>query len=237
MNIELLELAESLLGELVEEVVFVGGATIGLWISDPAAPPLRPTDDVDVVVEVVTRGDFYGFETKLRHAGFREDQESGVICRWRHRTSGLVLDAMPSRADILGFDNEWQAAALPHAVRCELPSGARIRAAPPVYMLAMKLEAFSGRGKGDFVGSRDFSDVIALIDGRPELLDEVASAPIDVRTYIAREMRKLLSQPRVMDGLAGAVRGDAASQERVDVVILPAMNRLARGEPESDSDA
>jgi hypothetical protein len=81
VNIELLELAESALGELVEQVVFVGGATIGLWISDPAAPSVRPTDDVDVVVEVATRGDYYDFETKLRGAGFGEDQESGVICR------------------------------------------------------------------------------------------------------------------------------------------------------------
>lgn len=148
---------------------------------------MRPTDDVDVVVEVATRGDFYDFETKLRGVGFREDQESAVICRWRHRKSALILDAMPSRGDILGFDNEWQAAAIPHAVWCELPSGAQIRAAPPVYMLAMKLEAFAGRGEGDFLASRDFGDVVALIDGRPELLDEVASAPVDVRTYIAQE--------------------------------------------------
>jgi len=230
VNIELLELAESALGELVEDVVFVGGATIGLWISDPRAPPTRPTDDVDVVVEVATRSDFYDFEAAPRAAGFREDQESRVICRWRHG-NGLILDAMPSRPEILGFDNEWQAAALPHAIWLELPSGARIRVAPPVYLLAMKLDAFKGRGDGDFVASRDFSDIIALIDGRPELVAEVGDAQADVRTYIARELRELLPQPRLMDGLAGAMRGDAASQERVDLVILPAITRLAEEEP------
>lgn len=229
MNIELLELAESALGVLVDDVMFVGGATIGLWISDPGAPPIRPTDDVDVVVEVATRSDFYDFEAKLRAAGFREDQESRVICRWRHRT-GLILDAMPSRPEILGFDNEWQAAALPHAVWVHLPSGARIRVAPPVYLLAMKLEAFKGRGNGDFLASRDFSDIIALIDGRPELVAEVGNAPAEVRTFIARELRDILPKPRLMDGLAGTMRGDAASQERVDLAILPAMNLLAGGE-------
>lgn len=227
MNIELLELAESALGELVDQVVFVGGATVGLWITDPAAPPVRPTDDVDVVVEVATRSGFYDFEAKLREAGFREDQESGVICRWRHADSGLILDAMPSRADILGFENEWQAATIPHAVPSELPSGAIIKAAPPVYMLAMKLEAFKGRGKGDFLGSRDFGDIVTLIDGRPELLDEVARAEADVRAYVADEMHRLLARPRLMDGLAGWVRGDAASQERVGLVILPAIEALA----------
>jgi hypothetical protein len=116
VNIELLELAESALGNLVDEVVFVGGATVALWISDPAAPAVRPTDDVDVVVEVATRAGFYEFEAKLRDVGFREHQESRVICRWRHLRTGLILDAMPSRADILGFENQWQAAAIPHAI-------------------------------------------------------------------------------------------------------------------------
>jgi hypothetical protein len=189
VNIELLELAGSALGELVDQVVFVGGPTVGLWITDPAAPPVRPTDDVDVVVEVATRSAFYDFEAKLREVGFREDQESGVICRWRQRETGLILDAMPSRADILGFENKWQAATIPHAVRCELPSGAAIKAAPPVYMLAMKLEAFKGRGKGDFLASRDFGDIVTLIDGRSELLEEVAgadarSAPISRRRCV-----------------------------------------------------
>jgi hypothetical protein len=210
--------------------VFVGGATVGLWITDPAAPPVRPTDDVDVVVEVMTRSGFYDFEAKLRDAGFREDQESGVICRWRHRETGLLLDAMPSRADLLGFENRWQAATIPHAIRHELPSGATIRAAPPVYLLAMKLEAFKSRGKGDFLGSRDFVDIVALIDGRSELLQEVASAEADARAYVADEMHRLLSEPRLMDGLAGAVRGDAASQDRIDIVVLPVMNELARSE-------
>lgn len=227
MNIELLELAESALGELVDQVVFVGGATVGLWITDPVAPPLRPTDDVDVVVEVATRGAFHEFERKLRAVGFREDQESGVICRWRQRESGLILDAMPSQAEILGFENVWQAAAIPHAVECELPSGATIRAAAPVYMLAMKLEAFKGRGNGDFLGSRDFGDIVTLIDGRAELPGEVAEADADARAYIAQEMRRLLAERRFMDGLAGAMRGDQASQERIEVVVLPVIEALA----------
>jgi hypothetical protein len=232
VNIELLELAQAALGELVDQVVFVGGATVGLWITDPAAPPVRATDDVDVVVEVTTRAGFYEFEAKLRGAGFREDQESGVICRWRHRENGLILDAMPARSDILGFENQWQAATIPHAVTYELPSGATIRAAPPTYLLAMKLEAFKGRGKGDFLGSRDFGDIVTLIDGRPELLEEVASAHVDVRAYIASEIRRLLSGgPRLMDGLAGAMRPDAASQERIDLVILPALEKLADAAP------
>jgi hypothetical protein len=43
MSITLIERAASVLDDLLEEVVFVGGATVGLWITDPAAPEPRPT--------------------------------------------------------------------------------------------------------------------------------------------------------------------------------------------------
>jgi predicted nucleotidyltransferase len=152
VNIELLEMAAEALGELVDEVMFVGGATVELWLTRPSTMEVRPTEDVDVVVEVTTRTAFHAFRAKLRQRQFAEDQESRVICRWRHQESGLILDAMPARAEILGFKNRWQAEALPHAVVRALPSGARIRTAPPPYLLAMKLEAFGGRGRGDFIG-------------------------------------------------------------------------------------
>jgi len=225
VSIELLELAAETLGELLEEVVFVGGSTVVLWITDPGAPPVRPTKDVDVVVEVATRSAFHDFEARLRKRRFAEDQEDGVICRWRH-PSGLILDAMPSQPGILGFENRWQGAAIPHAIERDLPSGARIRAASPPYLLATKLEAFKGRGNRDFLGSRDFGDIIALIDGREELIDEVAQAPDDVRTYIAAELAGLLEDPRFADGLFGAMQPDAASQARIDDVVVPRLRAL-----------
>jgi hypothetical protein len=97
-------------------------------------------------VEVTTRLAFHEFEAKLRERRFIEDQDSGVICRWRHDASQLILDAMPARGEILGFENRWHAEALPRAVERELPSGATIRAVSPPYLLATKLEAFRGRG-------------------------------------------------------------------------------------------
>lgn len=205
----------------------MGGATVELWITDPAAPPVRPTKDVDVVIEVTTRTAFHEFEARLRERGFSEDRQDGVICRWRRRDSGLILDAMPARAEILGFENRWQAEALPHAVSRELPSGTHIRAVSPPYLLATKLEAFKGRGHGDFLGSRDFADIVALLDGRDEIVTEVLASPPELRRYLATEARELLGHPRVLDGLVGAMRPDPASQQRVDAVVIPAFNGIA----------
>jgi hypothetical protein len=163
-----------------------------MWLTRPSTAEVRPTEDVDVVVEVTTRTGFHEFEARLRERRFAEDRDSRVICRWRHPDSGLVLDAMPARAGILGFDNRWQAEALPHAAPRALPSGAKIRVAPAAYLLAMKLEAFRGRGGDDFIGSRDVEDIVTLVDRRAELVAEVGKTDEPLRNFVASEVRRLL---------------------------------------------
>ena len=72
-NLKLLEAVVARLGSLVDEVVFLGGCATGLLLSDPAAPPLRVTRDVDVMVEVATLSGYHKFNEKLRKRGFNED--------------------------------------------------------------------------------------------------------------------------------------------------------------------
>jgi len=232
MSIELLEEAAQRLKPVLDEVVFVGAATLVLWITDPAAPEIRPTRDVDVIVEVFARPEYHRFEDRLRDLRFREDQESGVICRWTHRDSDLILDAMPADPEILGFENQWQRKSLPHAVSVDLPSGRVIRAVPPAYLLATKLEAFAGRGEGDFLGSRDFSDIVALVDGREEIVADVADAEDDLRAYIASELGRLMEDVRFDDGIAGQLDPDPGSQARIDEIVMPRMRALL-GSPDA----
>jgi hypothetical protein len=46
--------AVKLLDELADRLVFVGGCATGLLLTDIAAPPIRATQDVDVITEVTT---------------------------------------------------------------------------------------------------------------------------------------------------------------------------------------
>jgi hypothetical protein len=132
----------------------------------------------DLTEEVGTRTGYYAFEERLRSLGFRNDRK--IICRWHHPSPPLILDAMPTDAALLGFANKWQRKAFPHAAEVELPSGPRIKAVPPSFLLATKLEAYLGRGKNDLLASRDWADIVALVDGRAELV-EIAEGGADPR--------------------------------------------------------
>ena len=86
-----------------------------------------------------------------------------------------------------------------------MEKGLKIRLVAPVYFCASKLEAFAGRGKNDFHASRDLEDLIAVVDGRGELVAEVQAAENDVRSYLAKEIKKLISMRAFNDALPGHV--------------------------------
>ena len=53
INREVIRKIAFALGEMNEQTVFVGGATIGLYINDPAADDVRPTKDVDLALPLL----------------------------------------------------------------------------------------------------------------------------------------------------------------------------------------
>jgi hypothetical protein len=73
-NLTILTRAVTQLGRLTDRMVFLGGCATGLLVTDPAAPEVRPTQDVDVITEVGSLTDYYRLADGLRAAGFVEDQ-------------------------------------------------------------------------------------------------------------------------------------------------------------------
>lgn len=197
-----------------------------LWITDEAAPPLRSTADVDVVAEVTTLIEYDRFEARLRSAGFRD--EGSVRGRFLFGPDDLRVDAIPSEASILGFENRWQRVALPEAVERILPSRTVIRCVPPAYLLGTKLEAFAGRGRGDYFGSPDFEDIVALVDGRVELVDEAEASDSSLRVYLAAEIGEHLASERGRD--LAWLRLQPPADDRVSKFAPPRYRRVARAD-------
>jgi predicted nucleotidyltransferase len=226
MSDALLEVAAAALGDLVGRVVFLGGATIGLWITDPAARTPRVTYDVDVVAEVGTLGAYEEFQAELRQRGFREDVASSVMSRWR-AANDLVIDIVPVEPRLAGFGGAWLAGAAEAAVHRPLSSGRNIRVVPPVHLVATKLEAFADRGGGDPMGSKDFEDITLLVDGRAELASEVAAAPTALRSFVGHGIAGLIGLRGFDYGVEGALLGvDAAA--RAITVTVPRFAELAK---------
>jgi hypothetical protein len=217
-NFQLLVDAAKLLKPILGELVFVGGCTTALLITDRAAAEVRPTYDVDAIAEITSYVGYAEFSERLKALGFREDTRAGApLCRWCQQTT--TLDVMPLEGNILGFKNRWYGPAMETAEERELEPGLTILMVSPVYFCASKLEAFGDRGKNDYLGSRDLEDLIAVVDGRAELVGEIKAAQSDVRSYLAKEITKLLGTRRFGDALPGHLAPDSASQARITTVM------------------
>lgn len=218
-SLYLLEEAAAKLDTLLERIVFVGGSTLGLLIADSGAAPVRPTIDVDVIVEITTYPEYvHMFSPKLKACGFREDTREGApICRWI--CDDLILDVMPLNEEVLGFSNQWYRGAFQEAQRVTLPSGKLIQAITAPFFLATKIEAFRGRGKRDYHESRDLEDFVSVVDGRNSIVEELFSAPLDLRAFLAKAAGELLTENRFQDALPGYLLPDEISQQRLPGVL------------------
>lgn len=94
-NLVRISAVAQILEGLQQPYVFVGGATVSFYASEPViAEYIRPTDDVDVVIELASYAGYTQIDERLRQIGFVNDVESGVLCRYR--IQGIMVDIMPT---------------------------------------------------------------------------------------------------------------------------------------------
>lgn len=214
-NVVMLKLVAQRLGaDLCKRFAFVGGAVVGLLITDPANPPIRSTQDVDIVADVLALSGYHRIEQALRARGFTQDLRADApICRWQ--VEGITVDVMPTLEELLGFANRWYPLCVATAQALELPDGVTIRVIQAPVFIGTKLEAFHGRGRADYLFSHDLGDIISVVDGREGLLDECEQMPKELRSYLAGQFSALLADRRFLDALPGHLPGDAMGQSRL----------------------
>ncbi len=201
--------AKALGPELCQQVVFVGGCTTALHVTDPVTlGQIRYTDDVDLIIHVLGYAGWYQFQQQLEQRGFTVHMQDTVNCRMR--LNNLIVDFMPDDAAVLGFSNRWYRDAYLIAPQHVLTDGTPIRLISPPYFVATKLEAWRGRGRGDVLTSRDVEDIVTLFDGRSSLPAEIATTDPALQLYIAEELAQLLRSPDFLYLLQSA----ATSPER-----------------------
>lgn len=188
--------------------VFTGGAVVGLLLTDPAAPPPSRTKDIDVVLEIAGYSEFAAMEHLLRQAGFTQnwlDNLPMVAWHWR----GIRVDFLPHRPTEMMDSNRWFPYLIDEAERIEVSPGRYAWCASAPCFIATKLEAFFSRGKGDHLMSKDIEDILAVVDGREELLNEIKHSSPDIRGFSKAAFRDLLKDKRFMECLPQIVPDDA----------------------------
>ena len=189
------EIAEAL-KEFKEQMVFVGGAVVSLYTNDPAADEIRPTQDVDMTLDIVGITNWEKVRGRLAELGFHLDTHANVICRYKYKN--IPVDIIGSEDSPMGPANSWYKIGL-EDVRIGHAKDQEIRILSAPCYLATKFEAFHNRGK-DYRTSHDIEDIFYIIDNRIEIVEEIQNADIRIKNYLIEQF-KLIRDQGMMDEL------------------------------------
>lgn len=197
------------LEDLNEPIVFVGGATVSLYADKPEQTDVRPTNDIDVLIEIGSYGAYTKVQGKLASLGFNIDPESKVTCRYTYQ--GLIVDVMPTDEAVLGFSNKWYKEGFSNSSMYQIDERTAVQIFQPPYFIASKLEAFKGRGKNDGRTSHDLEDIVFVLDNRKMIWQEMNESMHGLKDYLKQECEQLLANPHIEEWLSAHLEYETAA--------------------------
>lgn len=212
------------LGELNEQVIFVGGATVGLYINDPAADDVRPTKDVDISLSVATVGELESIREELARKGFIQTDEDNVICRFRY--DDVKVDVMNTKAIGWAPANPWFAPGFENRLQFEI-EGQHIFIIPLPYFLATKFEAYNNRGNNEPRTSQDIEDIVYLLDNRTDISEQLINAPNNVKPFLKSEIEKILNDKVKQEAISGNLFYESRNERYI--MIMDKLNQIING--------
>ena len=199
-NIVRIKAVAKVLQELNNKVVFVGGAVVDLYADDPTRGEIRPTDDVDVFMEILSYVHNVQIEEKLREIGFKNDMESNVICRYKYHD--IIVDVMPDDENILGFANPWYKKGINSCQFVKLDD-IEITILEVTYFLATKFEALNSKRHGDdYRLNSDFEDIVYIFDNRTSILQDILSGDDFVYQFLESSISSLLVRSNIEEEIS-----------------------------------
>lgn len=189
INLKAVEKIATILEELNDDVVYVGGAVVSLYVTDEGAEQPRPTKDIDITVQVSTYAQMDELREKLATKGIYPAPAESVM--YRYQFEDILIDFIPWEATPLGPTNSWLKPGFEKAYSVELEE-TEIKILPVSLFLATKWEAYKSRGTSPRT-SHDFEDAIYVIDNNLNLVEDVAVAEEDVKDFLKEMCSEILS--------------------------------------------
>lgn len=210
-NLGLLIAIAQAMGPLCGQVVFVGGCATGLLVDDVDLMDVRPTEDVDAIVEVASLAAYHRLAEQLMQRGFKQTMgDNTPPFRWFWNR--MQLDLVPLDENVLGFANPWYRVGFEAALTVELAGGLLLRHLSAPHFLATKFEAFKDRGQNDVYLSHDLEDIMTVMEGRTAVTQEMATAHQAVRKHVGQSVAALLDMPAFHNALPGLLSAPEREQ-------------------------
>jgi predicted nucleotidyltransferase len=189
INMGVIKKVAAVLGELNDQVAYVGGATVSIYADDPTADDVRPTKDIDIMLNIVSFAELAALQENLGKKGIFPDPDADINCRFKY--DDVIIDVMATKEVGWAPSDPWFEPGFNNLVTFEIDAGTTIRILSAPYFLAAKFSAFHDRGK-DPRTSKDFEDIVYVLDNSLSIVDSIRASPADVSQYLKSELHKFL---------------------------------------------
>lgn len=206
------EVAEAL-KDIKKDMVFVGGVVVSLYTDDPAADEIRPTQDIDMTLNIVNLSHWEKVQAQLGTLGFHPDPYGHAICRYKYKD--IPVDIMSADDGPLGPSNPWYKIGFENIWTAKAKDQTIKILSAPCY-LATKFEAFNDRGS-DYRTSHDIEDIIYVIDNRNSIVEEIANDDLRIANFIKEQLQNITNKGLMQEVLMAHIH-PLMLEERMPIV-------------------
>ena len=214
INLKMVEKVASSLEEINKDVIYIGGAVISLYVTDDGAEQPRPTKDIDISVKISTYKQMDDMREKLATKNIYPSPTDSVI--YRYTLDGILIDFIPYEKTSLGHTNSWLKPGFKKAIAVKLGK-AQIKILPVSLFLATKWEAYNSRGNDPRI-SQDFEDIIYIIDNNLDVVNDIKSADMEVRSFLKKMSKEILSHSSLHEIIEYHINPYTANERRKLVI-------------------
>lgn len=222
INLKVVEKVAISLEELNDDVIYVGGAVVSLYVTDEGAEQPRPTKDIDISVQISTYSQMDELREKLALKKIYPAPSEKIMYRYSYED--ILIDFIPFEETILGPTNSWLKPGFEKAYPVNIGE-IEIKVLPVSLFLATKWEAYKSRGN-DPRTSHDFEDIIYIIDNNLEVVEDIRNANKDVQNFLKEMSTEILNHNSRNEIIECHINPFSANERRE--IVIAKLNEILK---------